>query len=93
MRTVFHKLFGEGQVITEDESTITIKFQSKGEKKLLKGASLVLFNSEEEMEEAIEAAEMDACEEPQVKADTDAYYRIYNLRRELERKNLPSSMR
>lgn len=91
MTTVFHKLFGEGQVIAEDNNAITIEFENGQTKKLLKGATLVLFATEEEMNEQIEKdneAKAAAREELYKPVDTRVDGEtIYEIRRRLERKN------
>lgn len=36
MKTVFHKNFGKGQLVSDDNTNVIIKFEKVGEKKLLK---------------------------------------------------------
>ena len=36
MKTVFHKNFGKGQLVSDDNTNVIINFDKVGEKKLLK---------------------------------------------------------
>lgn len=98
MTQVFHRAFGEGEVIAEDDQFITIDFESRGEKKMIKGVGLQLYSSEEEMEEALEEVEeRKAAEQAKlnkaIPQKNDNGETIYEIRRRLQRQNLPSSMR
>ncbi len=46
MKTVFHKKFGKGQLISDDNTNLVINFEDLGEKKLLKRFATLV--SEEE---------------------------------------------
>ena len=46
MKTVFHKNFGKGQLISDDNTTLIINFEKVGEKKLLKRFAILVTEEE-----------------------------------------------